>query len=235
VLKGKRQKAKDKSEEMVTLVRFPLFSFAFCLSPWPRLAFCLLPFLSLACQRPSQANIELRRQNAELREQVAELRRQREGDQATIKSLESRATTVPSLPGERLDQLFTTHGLTLGKLTGGVDLDADKPGDEALRVIATPTDQSGQSFKAAGAFTIELFDLAGEGQQRIGRWEFTTEQARERWLGSALVSAYVFELPWQEQPAHEQLTVKVAFTDELTGRVFSEQKVVRVKRSGASE
>lgn len=184
------------------------------------------------CKGPSKANIELRRRNAELSEQVAQLQRQREADRATIRALEARQNTVPHLPAERLEQLFTTHGLVLGRLTGGADTDPDTPGDEALRIVATPQDQTGQAFKAAGAFEIELFDLALETDQRIGRWAFTTEQAMQRWIGTGLVSAYVFELPWQQQPAHTELTVKVTFTDALTGRSFTEQKVIHIQPGG---
>lgn len=203
---------------MIRILRHPLLlSFAFC----------LLPSFVGGCQGTSKANIELRKENVELREQVAQLRRQREGDLATIRALEA-GQAVPTLPAERLARLFTVHGIALGKLTGGIDLDADTPGDEALRVVVTPQDQSGQTLKAAGAVVIELFDLALEGEQRIGRWELSTDEAKQRWIGSALIDGYVLELRWQQPPEHAELTVKVTFTDELTGRAFTTQKPIRI-------
>src|SRR5581483_9009420 len=86
------------------------------------------------CSGPSAVNIELRKQNQQLSDQIDTLKRQHVADQATIGGLEAGATTVPSLPQDRLDQLFTTHGLRFGRLTGGVNLDSKRKGDEAIRV-----------------------------------------------------------------------------------------------------
>jgi len=190
----------------------------------------LLPLVLSACGPPNTASIAVRKENQTLKDEIATLQRAREADAATIKSLESRnATTVPSLPAAQLENLFTTHGLQLGRLTGGADLDPTRPGDEALKIYATPTDDEGQPFKAAGSFTIEAFDLAANPPQ-VGKWTFDTKTARDTWLGSVLVRAYVLTCPWQSTPPqHAELTVKVTFRDELTSREFSEQKVVKIQ------
>src|SRR5688572_14588101 len=90
------------------------------------------------CTKPSAANIQVRKENQDLRDRIASLEKAREADAATIRSLESRIGTVPTLPKERLDRLFTVHGLNLGRLTGGMDADAAKPGDEGIKVYAAP-------------------------------------------------------------------------------------------------
>src|SRR5712671_1947141 len=97
----------------------------------------LLVFLSISCGSPNSANIALRKQNQDLQEQIATLTRAREADAATIQSLQARVGTVPTLPQERLEKLFTTHGIKLGRLTGGADLDRNKPGDEGIKVYVT--------------------------------------------------------------------------------------------------
>jgi hypothetical protein len=183
----------------------------------------------VGCGKPNVAGIAVRRDNQALRDEVATLKRAREADAATIKSLEARATTVPSLPAARLENLFTTHGLQLGRLTGGADLDRDKPGDEALKVYATPTDDDGQPFKAAGSFTVEAFDLAAD-PPALGKWTFDTKTARDAWTSALLVRAYVLTCPWQTTPPrHADVTVKVTFRDELTGREFAQQQLVKVQ------
>lgn len=192
------------------------------------LALVLLPMLTGGCASPSKANIELRKQNADLRSEIESLRRLREADQATIRALESAQPTVERLPAERLAMLFTTHGIALGRLTGGLDQDPDQPGHEALRVVVTPQDEAGHSLKAAGSFVIEAFDLALNGDSRIGQWQFDLTDARQRWYGAGLMYGYVFELPWQRRPEHAELTIKVSFTDALTGRTYTVQKVVTV-------
>lgn len=182
-----------------------------------------LVFAQTGCKGPNQANIELRKQNQELRAKVDELERRHNADAAQIRASESASgSTVPSLPQDRVDQLFTVHGIQLGRLTG-----VSPEGD--LKVYVTPTDESGQPIKAAGSFVVDAFDLARSDHPRIGHWEFPLEQARKNWVGQALLHCYVLALPWQGTPGdHPQLTLRVVFTDALTGRVFETQKVVRV-------
>src|SRR5258706_13668578 len=101
---------------------------------WCILPALLLIFLSISCGSPNSANIILRKQNQDLQEQIATLTRAREADAATIRGLQERIGTVPTLSQERLEKLFTTHGIKLGRLTGGADLDLNKPGDEGIKV-----------------------------------------------------------------------------------------------------
>jgi hypothetical protein len=180
------------------------------------------------CGSPSKSNIALRKKNAALRDEVASLKAARESDLSAIRRLESNATTVPVLPHDRVDKLFTTHGLRLGKLTGGWDADVSKPGDEGIQVFTVPTDQAGDEIKATGTFVIDAFDLSKGGEVRLGHWEFPTEEASKKWLGNALQYGFVFEVPWQTIPTGDEVTIRVTFTDELTGRVFTAQRAVKV-------
>src|SRR3954447_7576061 len=160
-----------------------------------RARFCLIcvylcssvaALLFVGCGKPSAANIELRKRLQTLETETADLKRQHEGDLATIRSLQqqqSPGSVVPSLPQERVDKLFTTHGISLGRLTGGADLDRNKPGDDAIKVYAVPTDQAGEKLKAAGSFVVEAFDLAKSSDNFVGRWDFDVEQARQNWFG----------------------------------------------------
>ncbi|HSI35588.1 MAG TPA: hypothetical protein VK986_18545 [Tepidisphaeraceae bacterium] len=182
------------------------------------------------CGGPNAANIELRKQNQELRDQLETVNRQREADAATIRALETRpaSSTTATLPHNQLQALFTAHSIELGRLTGGWDEDPKKPGDEGIKVQLTPLDDEGQKLKAAGAITVDLFDLALGENNRIGHWELSAEQARPKWLGAALQYNYLLKLPWQSPPTHAELTVKVTFTDSLTGRVLAAQQVITV-------
>src|SRR4051812_2641484 len=105
------------------------------------LVLLVVALMPIACSSPNAANIRLRKENQELRSKVQECERARQGDQATIRSLESHATTIPALPSEQLAQLFTVHGLQFGKLTGEFE--------GKLKVYVVPTDQQGQPLKAA--------------------------------------------------------------------------------------
>jgi len=184
--------------------------------------------LAAGCGSPNSANIVVRKQNQDLQDKIDSLTRTHEADQAELKGLKDRIGTLPTLPDDRLARLFTTHGLSLGKLTGGADLDRDKPGDEGFKVYVTPTDDDGDTLKAAGSFVIEAFDLASKLPER-GKWTFDTDQTRKCWNGSFLSHQYVLTCPWQSPIQHEELTVKVTFRDELTGREFHTQKVIKIK------
>jgi outer membrane murein-binding lipoprotein Lpp len=191
----------------------------------------VVPLLFVAgCSKPDKANIALRKQIQDLESQISNLQRQRDGDQATIRALESRATTIPTLPHDRLEQVFTTHGLKIGRLTGGADADPSKQGDEVLRVYAVPTDQRGDLLKAAGSFAIDAYDLSmPPDENHLGHWDVTTAEAADNWFGNAVMYGYTFTFPWQRAPRGDRVTVRVTFTDALTGRQFTSQKDVDVK------
>jgi hypothetical protein len=173
-------------------------------------------------------NNKLRAENLALQEQIDTLKRDRDADRARIKALERQMTPVPTLPQERLDKLVTVYGIKLRRLTGGDDWDANKPGGDGLKVVLQPVDRSGEKLKAAGSVVIDAFDLAAV-DPKVGHWEFDAEQTAGRWYG-ALLYSYVFKCPWQKNvPSHEDVTVRVTFTDELTGRQFTEQQVCKVK------
>jgi hypothetical protein len=199
------------------------------LSLAPAVVVLLAAALSSGCGSPNVASIKVRRENQELRTKVAELERREQAHLAQIRAMESKSTTVPSLPHERLETLFTTHGLRFGRLTGGADLDPKQPGDDGLKIYVVPTDGQGQPIKAAGSFVVEAFDLAKGENARVGRWEYPLDQAAKNWFGQAMLYTYVLPAPWQQQqrPEHGDLTIRVTFTDALTGRQFTEQKVVK--------
>src|SRR3954468_11868228 len=128
------------------------------------------------CSSPNVASIKVRRENQELRTKVAELERREQAHLAQIRAMESKSTTVPSLPNERIETLFTTHGLRFGRLTGAADLDPKQPGDDGLKIYVVPTDGQGQPIKAAGSFVVECFDLAKGENARVGHWEYPLDQ-----------------------------------------------------------
>ncbi|HTL28307.1 MAG TPA: hypothetical protein VL282_03765 [Tepidisphaeraceae bacterium] len=179
----------------------------------------VVPFFFLGCAKPSAANIELRKTNQQLQSRIDDLNRQHDADSAKIRSLEESKGAVPTLQNDRLTQLFTTHGIEFGKLT--------RVDDKTLKVYVVPTDDEGQSLKAAGTFEVELFDLAQTQNTLLGKWNFDADQTRKSWQGTWPLYTYVLEAPLQNAPSHEDLTVRVTFTDTLTGRSFTAQKQIK--------
>lgn len=180
------------------------------------------------CASPSAANNKLRAENQKLQDQITVLQREKEVDRATIQARETKVGTISTLPQERLDKLITVGDLKLGRLTGGDNWSGSKTGDDGIKVVAVPIDTSGDNLKAAGSFVVEAFDLAQPSEPQIGHWIFSVDQARQNWYGGSLQYSYVLKCPWQKLPAHEDLTLKITFHDELTGREFTRQQVIKV-------
>ena len=179
---------------------------------------------------PDAANIKLRKENQALAAQVADLKTQVAAGAALARSLQSSRPTMPALPTERLENLFTTRGLKFGRLTGGADLDRKKPGHEGIKVYVVPTDQAGEEIKAAGSFTVEAFDLEKPQAPLVGTWKFDLEQARKSWSGYLMDYNYVLIAPWQGQaPEGAKLTLKVTFFDELLQTPFTAQTNIKVE------
>jgi len=202
----------------------------------PTIVPILLPaLLAGGCTHPDKGNIILRKQVQSLEAQVADLKRQHETDSATITGLAQRAGTTKVLEPARLDRLFTVHGIAIQRLSGGVDLDSSKPGQEGMKVYVGLIDQHGDEFKASGAFVVEAFDLAEPQAPRLGHWEFPVEQAQANWHSFLTRYEYVLTCPWQTPPRHPDVTVRVQFTDELTARVFTAQHVIKVNPPPATQ
>jgi hypothetical protein len=185
--------------------------------------------LSGGCHGPSQANIELRKQNQQLRANIEDLNRRHEADLATIRGLQNRENSVPLLPQSELDQLFTTSGLKFGRLTGGDRPDMNLPGDTLLKVYVVPIDQQGDPIKAAGTFEVQLFDLALGSNNQLGDWKFDLQQTKADWYDSILMYSYVLPCPWQRVPTHSDLVARVTFRDQLTQRLFVVDRKVTVQ------
>ena len=172
------------------------------------------------CGRPNAANIELRKQNEDLRNQVQRLEADHGGDLARIKMLQSEKWTVPTRPQDRLDRLFTTRGVRIQRLTG--------ISGNTLKVYVVPIDAAGDTIKAAGAFTVQLYNLNDASSPLIGKWDFSNDQARKSWYGDAMLYEYVLTCPLSSTVATDRATVHVSFIDELTGAIHEAQKEINI-------
>ena len=195
-----------------------------------------LVFVAAGCNTPDAANIVLRKQNQTLQQQVDDLTAQHARDAATLAAEVRDRPTVPSLPQDRLDRLVTVQGLQFGRLTGGDNPDSVVGPDTLLKVYVVPIDGQGTAVKAAGAFTVEAFDLVRKsGPPLVGTWHFPLAQARDLFFDRFSLYTYVLPCPWQTVPPHPELTVRVTFDDELTGRQFVAQTQAKAHPPAATQ
>ncbi|CAN5542896.1 hypothetical protein BH09PLA1_BH09PLA1_06770 [soil metagenome] len=188
----------------------------------------VLLLLLSGCGKPNAANIALRKENQDLQERIDQLEVARKADIAAVKAAEASRGTLPTLPQDRLDKLFIASGLKIGRLTGGARSNPDLPADDSLKIYVVPTDETGDEVKAAGSLVIEAFDLDELNSPLVGRWEFSTDEARKLWYGDAFLYEYVLPCPLKTTPRHDSLTVHITFIDELTRRRIETQKLVKL-------
>ncbi len=147
----------------------------------------------------------------------------------SIAQKDKQIATLQTLGQKRLEKLNRVERINLSGSSTGVDLD-DKPGDEAIKVYLQPIDQDGSTIKAAGSIKIELYDLAAAPKENlIGRYEWSVDEISKHWA-SFVVHHYSFVCKWQAQtPKHDEITIRVEFTDYLTGKTFTNQTVCKIQ------
>lgn len=126
---------------------------------------------------------------------------------------------------DRLMEIRLAQGTTL--------TDENRDGKvETLRVHLEPVDQAGDAVKAPGEIHVSLWHLDVSAQEHLlGAWTVSAEELKTKW-GRSLMGAY-YRLMWNVEAILPEkaceLTVKVEFTDYLTGKVLRTQKPLRVR------
>lgn len=163
------------------------------------------------------------RQKTSLKLQVQTLQE----ENATLKQ---RVDTLSSLDGKvRLDLLSTLERIELSKRTDILDKDNDGT-LESMIVIIVPYDDANDKIKAVGQVEVQLWDLnADEDKALLSEWNIKPEELKKRWMGLVLTGYYhlKFDVAGLINENTEELTVKVKFTDYLTGKVFRAQQVIK--------
>jgi hypothetical protein len=149
-------------------------------------------------------------------------------EQCEVKNaqLQQQVKNLEALPKGREDPYKLT-GIKIAGYTGFYDRDEDGKRDKLL-VYLEPVDQDGDIIKAAGTATVQLWNLNGpEDQALLGQWEVPPSELRKHWL-SALISSYrlSFDVSVTPELLAQPLTVRVTFTDYLTGETFRHQHVI---------
>lgn len=165
-----------------------------------------------------------------LRQEKTQLTRQIERSKSENEQLKEHIQVLSGLPPEvnleNLDRLLRI------KISGYTNLyDKDKDGrKEKLIVYIQPIDRDGDIIKAAGAVDVQLWDLNKDnGQALLGQWHFEPNELKKLWFTKLITVSYrlTFDVADKIDEFEEPLTVKMTFTDYLTGKVFKEQRVIK--------
>ena len=180
-----------------------------------------------------QKNAPLYHQNVVLQNQNSTLKSTLLKQKATIADLKallaSRTPHIATLPSSRLADLFTVNAIDITADTAVAHLHNSKAFN-GFRVFVRTLMPGNLILPATGTFTIEAFDLGiAHGSQRLGKWVFTPRQAKKLWYGNFGLNEFCFDCPWKKSPVTHAITFHVKFQDALTGRIFTDQKVIRIK------
>jgi hypothetical protein len=144
--------------------------------------------------------------------------------------LEQQINTLAGLPDTvNAAKFFRLRDVTLTKRTGLYDKDKDGI-CEKLIVYIQPLDQDGDVVKAAARVAVQLWDLnTNSAEALLGTWAVEPEQLRKMWFSTMLSINYrlMFDLPEKAVSLQGPLTVKVVFTDLLSGVVFNQHALVK--------
>ncbi|MBN2455440.1 MAG: hypothetical protein JXB29_02715 [Sedimentisphaerales bacterium] len=129
----------------------------------------------------------------------------------------------------RLDGLYDLQAVRIHRYTNLYDKDKDGK-KESLIVYIQPIDEQGDIVKAGGAVDVELWDLSRKAEQAmLGQWHIKPDELKKLWFATLITINYrlTFDIGEIIEETNEPLTVKVTFTDYLSGKVFKEQKIIK--------
>lgn len=189
--------------------------------------------VSLACGCASQsAYDQLHEQFLASQTQVEKLTADNNALISDAAAAKRQIATLQALGEKRLDRLYHVERLEIHRHSGGVDLDG-KAGSDAVRVHLCPIDQHGSVIKAAGSVRVQLFDLAADGEKLVGAQAWEVDELAKAWHDLA-ISNYSLTCKWlSDAPANDEITVRVEFTEYITGRTLTAQRLCRIKLPAA--
>jgi hypothetical protein len=174
----------------------------------------------------------------QLTEQKANLQKQLEQARTDNERLRRQVEALSKLPGDkRADVVYHLQAVKIGRFTNLYDENKDGK-KETLIVYVQPVDETGDVIKAAGAVEVQLWDLnKKETESLIGQWRIEPNEIKKLWFDSIVATSYrlTFDVAGKVENLDKPLTVKIAFTDYLSGRTFTEQFILRPEKPGATE
>ena len=162
-----------------------------------------------------EENLQLSHQTAELKEENIQL----SGQVETLSGFDS---------VEREKSLPIIKKIAIAKRSGFVDKNKDAI-KEKLVVYLKTYDRNQDVIKAAGSVRVQLWDLDKTSEMAmLKQWDIAPDQLTKLWMGAFMTDYYrlLFDIDPFALRAGAEYTLKVSFTDYISGNVLKEQKVI---------
>lgn len=167
---------------------------------------------------------DLEREKAELVEQLEQCRMRTEQLKAQVRALSA-------LPEENRENFYAIRSVKITGLSNFYDKDEDGV-RETLIVYIKPIDQTGDIIKAAGTVHVQLWNLNTPNDQALlGEWQVQPAELQKLWYDTLVAASYrlTFDAALTAEVRAQPLTVKVTFSDYLTGEIYSDQQIIKPK------
>lgn len=165
-----------------------------------------------------------------LKQDKTQLQRQLKQFESDNEQLKQQVQVLADLPVEdRIEHLYQLQKIKVTRYTGFYDKDQDGK-KEKLIVYIQPIDEQGDIVKATGAVDVQLWNLnRPSGEALLGQWLVEAGELKKCWFATLVIINYrlIFDVADIIETLQEPLTVRVTFTDYLSGKVFKEQRVIK--------
>jgi len=189
---------------------------------------CLTPWLLVGCgvgsarKKPSEIKAQrIEREKTELMRDLQQARAENEQLAEQIKALSA-------IPRDKNLNPYALTSIQITKYSNFYDKDDDGKREKFI-VYFTPIDPEGDAFKASGTVNVQLWNLNNlNGQALIQQWQVDPNDLRSMWFDTLVSASYrlVFDTPAKLDILADPLTVKVTFTDYLTGEILRDQLTI---------
>lgn len=195
------------------------------------MALLMTTALLVGCGSPARDNTLWEKIN-QLQAQKNELETRAEHLEAENQQLLEQCHALDALDRTvRLSALDRLVRIQIGKHSRLTDQNRDGQID-TLTVHLEPIDQTEDVVKAPGQVKVSLWHLDPQANQHLlGEWILSAEQLKTMW-GHSLTGRYyrlTFNLTEPLPDKTEEFTVKIEFTDYLTGKVLTAQTVLAAR------
>jgi hypothetical protein len=206
--------AKRKTSNRINAIRCPLYA-----------AVYLLAFIT-GCENDHKKKISLADQIEQLTQEKTQLVSQLQKAETEKKQLSEQVQVLIDIrPEVKPEDLYVLQKVKIHRYSGFYDKDKDGK-KEKLIVYVQPMDRHGDLIKAPGAVDVQLEHWDGKS---LGRWHVDASELKTLWFSTLIKGNYrlMFDIADKVDDFTEPSTVKVTFTDYLTGRVFKQQRAIK--------
>jgi hypothetical protein len=173
-------------------------------------------------QKPVSETDRLRQQNQTLTDRLANTEQQ-------VQQLKKQVQTLSAVTDDtQPEDIYDLQKIRIWRYTNLYDKDEDGK-LESLIVYLQPVDSDGDVIKAAGRVEVQLWDLnRDEAHALLATWNVSPDEIKKEWYATVLASNYrlIFDISKLINKYEKPLTVKVTFTDILSGKTFTEQRTI---------